>query len=74
MPVCIGPACIHYKKNFPTYLFFASTLIGQCRALEGVRAIGTDGEQPLIEAFKHEFGFSQHLLCSIHVRRNVKQA
>ena len=24
-----GPACICYKKNFATYLFFASTLIGQ---------------------------------------------
>ena len=26
-PILIGPACTHYKKNFSTYLFFASTLI-----------------------------------------------
>ena len=26
----------------------------------------------LIDAFKHEFGFAQHLTCFIHVRRNVK--
>ena len=31
--------------------------------------LGTDG---LLDAFKHEFGLAQHLTCSIHVRRNVK--
>ena len=29
-------------------------------------------EQALAEAFAHEFAFSQHLTCFIHVRRNVK--
>ena len=57
-PVFIGPCCIHYKKNFSTYLFFSSTVVGQCRQLESVRAIGTDGEQALSDAFKHEFGFA----------------
>ena len=71
-PVLVGPACIHYKKSFSTYLFFASTIVGQCRDLAGVRAIGTDGELALIDAFKHEFGFAQHLTCFIHVRRNVR--
>ncbi len=71
-PVFVGPACIHYKKSFSTYLFFASTLIGQYQELEGVRVVGTDGEQALIDAFKHEFGFAQHLTCFNHVRRNVK--
>ena len=71
-PVLVGPICIHYKKNFSTYLFFASTLIGQCRTLESIRVIGTDGEKALLDAFKHEFGFAQHLTCFIHVRRNIK--
>ena len=71
-PIFIGPCCIHYKKSFATYLFFASTIIGQCSHLEGVRVIGTDGEKALIDAFKHEFGFAQHLTCFIHVRRNIK--
>ena len=52
--------------------FFASSLIGQNKQLEGVRAIGTDGERPLIDAFMLEFGFAQHLTCFIHVRRNIK--
>ena len=30
------------------------------------------GEQALIDAFKHEFGFAQHMTCFVHVRRNVK--
>lgn len=55
------------------YLFFASTLIGQCRVLESVSAIDTDGEKALVDAFKHEFGFSQHLTCFIHVRKNIKE-
>ena len=62
-----------YEKNFPTCLFFASTIIGQQPALERVRVIGKNGEKPLIKAFKHEFGFSLHLTCFIHVRRNVKE-
>lgn len=71
-PVFVGPCCIHYKKSFATYLFFASSIVGQCCQLEGVRAIGTDGEKALIDAFKHEFGFAQHMTCFIHVCRNFK--
>lgn len=71
-PVFLGPILVHYKKTFASYLFFASSLIGQNKQLEGVRAIGTDGEQALIDAFMHEFGFAQHLTCFIHVRRNIK--
>ena len=42
--VFIGPCYIHYGKTFSTCLFFASTLIGQCKQLEGVRVLGTDSE------------------------------
>ena len=72
-PIFLGPLLIHYKKSFSTYLFFASSLIGQCPQLEGIRAFGTDGEVALIKAFTHEFGFSQHLTCFVHVRRNIKE-
>ncbi|XP_065887977.1 uncharacterized protein [Dysidea avara] len=68
-PVIVGPACVHFKKTFASYLFFASTL---CQELEGIRVLGTDGEKALLDVFKHEFGLAQHLTCSIHVRRNVK--
>ena len=37
-----------------------------------IRCFGTDDEQALHDAFHHEFPHSIHLLCSIHVRRNLK--
>lgn len=72
-PIFMGPLLIHYRKTFDVYLFFASTLVGMSRELQGVRAFGTDGERPLADAFGHEFTFSQRLTCFIHVRRNVKE-
>ena len=72
-PIFLGPILIHYKKSFASYLFFASSLIGLCPQLQAIRVFGTDGEQPLINAFSHEFGFSQHLTCFIHVRKNIKE-
>lgn len=72
-PVMIGPTLIHYKKSFQTYLFFASSLIGQKKDLVKIRAFGTDGEKALIDAFSHEFRFAVHLLCFIHVRKNIKE-
>ena len=72
-PVFLGPILIHYKKTFVTYLFFASSLVGQCPQLQVIRAFGTDGEKPLIDFFNHEFGFAQHLTYFIHVRRNIKE-
>ena len=64
---------IHYRKTFAVYLFFASTLIGLSPKLQGVKAFGTDGEQALADAFSNEFPFSQRLICSVHVRQNIKQ-
>ena len=72
-PIFLGPLLIHYKKSLASYLFFGSSLVGLCPQLQRVRVFGTDGEQPLINAFKHEFGFSQHLTCFIHVRKNIKE-
>ena len=37
-----------------------------------VKCFGTDGEETLSDTFQHIFRSSKHLLCSIHVRRNVK--
>ena len=71
-PIFLGPVLIHYKKTFSSYFFFASSLIGLNRQLEGVRVIGTDGELALSNALTHEFQFAQHLTCFIHVRRNIK--
>ena len=42
-PVFLGPVLIHYRKNFASFLFFASSLVGLRRSLEGIRVFGTDG-------------------------------
>ena len=49
-PIFIGSTMIHYKKTFHTYLFFAATLIGLRREIQGFR---TDGEKALGDAFAH---------------------
>ena len=69
----LGLLLVYYRKAFAAYLFFASTIVGLCRPLQGVRAFGTDGEQALAETFTHEFASSQHLTCFIHARRNVQK-
>ena len=61
-PVFVGPVLIHYRQDFVTFLYFASTLVGLRRDLEKLQAFGTDGEKALINAFSHEFGFAIHLL------------
>ena len=72
-PIFLGSLLIHHRKNFATYLYFASTLVGLRQELEKLRAFGTDGEEALVDAFSHEFGFVIHLSCMIHLRRNVKE-
>ena len=29
-PIMIGPIMVHYRKTFSTYLFFASSIVGEC--------------------------------------------
>ena len=57
-PILLGPLLVHYGKTFSSYLFFASSLIGQDGQNEGIKVIGTDDEQQLSNAFLHEFGLS----------------
>ena len=71
-PAMVGPVMIHYRKTFSTYLFFASSLLGMRRELASLKCFGTDGEQALVEAFQCQFSSSDHLTCSIHVRKNTK--
>ena len=71
-PAFIGPTMVHYTKTFATYLFFSSTLVGLRQPLSCLQCFGTDGETALYQAFQHSFPMATHLLCSNHVRRNIK--
>ena len=52
-------------------MYFASTLIGLKHNLEKLKAIGTDGEAALVDAFSHELDLPY--TCVIYLRRNIKQ-
>ena len=71
-PPSVGPILVHYKKAFPTYLFYALSLVVLRKDLAGLLAFGTDGEEALAQAFKHEFHFAVHLACFIHKCRNIE--
>ena len=71
-PICVGPILIHYRKTFPTYLFFVSSLIGLQKELKNIQAFGIDGEESLSDAIRHGFPLAIHLGCQIHKRRNIE--
>ena len=54
-PVMIGPMFIHQRKEFKSYHFFASSLVGLNPALSNIRSFGTDGEKALSKAFTAVF-------------------
>ena len=71
-PIMIGPIMVHYHKMFSTYLFFASSIVGECRELQSLRAFDTDGEKALREVqhlhFRDESFLSMLLLLAkVHV-------
>ena len=51
-PTFVGPLFLHYRKTFSCYNSFASGLVGLNRNLTNIRALGTDGEEALIDALK----------------------
>ena len=40
---------------------------------ERILACGTDGEKPLIDGFKRNFGWAIMLRCSIHMKKNIEK-
>ena len=54
-PIYLGPLLIHQSMKFTNYHYFASQLVGLCPGLKDTKAVGTDGEGPLYEAFCNVF-------------------
>ena len=72
-PVMVGPMFIHVRKDFSTYHFFSSSLVGQRQQLSSLQAFGTDGELALENAFMATFPRAQHIRCFLHFRGNVER-
>ncbi len=68
-PTFIGPLFVHYRKTFSCYNTFASSLN---KAVGEILAFGTDGEDPLIEAFARQCQLATHLTCFTHCKGNIK--
>ena len=71
-PVVHGPILVHQKKEFASYHYFLSTLVGLRPQLSAVKAVGSDGEESLTQALKSSFPWAQQLRCFLHMRRNIK--
>lgn len=70
-PVMTGPMFVHQRKQFNSYYFFASSLLGLKPFLSGLCAFGTDGEKALYSAFQTVFPKATHLRCFLHFRGNL---
>jgi len=72
-PSVLGPILVHQRVNFSAFHYFASSLIGLNKNTRGLRAFGTDGQEPLIDAFSHSFPSAVQLRCFIHFKRNISE-
>lgn len=72
-PTYVGPLFLHYRKTFSCYNSFASGLTGLNKSLTAICSFGTDGEVPLIDAFKQQCPLATHLICFSHCRENIKR-
>ena len=70
-PVMIGPMFAHQKKEAATYHAFASSLLGLKSSLKGLKCVGTDGELAIFNGFQLAYPECQHILCFLHLRRNI---
>ena len=72
-PVMIGPALVHQTKKTETYHSLASGIVGLCPSLMNLIAYGTDGEKAIGNAFSLQFHKAIHLLCCLHVKRDIQR-
>ena len=70
-PIYMGPILIHHRMNYSSYSYFANQLVDLRPSLRGMKAIGTDGEQPLYTAMRDTFRNAVHLRCFRHFKENI---
>ena len=68
-----GPMFIHQRKQYESYHQFASRLARLQPSLKNLKAFGTDGEQALYIAFHSVFPDADHLQCTVHLKRKIKE-
>lgn len=63
----LGPLFVHQRKQFSSYHFFFSQLVGLKPGLQRICAVGIDGEQALGNALTTQFNQAVHLQYFLHV-------
>ena len=71
-PLVLGSLVIHHQKQFRTYNYFLSTIVGLRPKLSNIQAVGTDGEEALVEAIGKTFPHASQLRCFRHLQQNVE--
>ena len=71
-PLLLGPLLVHYRKQFRSYNYFLSTLIGLHPEISSIKAVGTDGEKNLVEAVLRNFPHVTHIRCFRHLQQNIE--
>ena len=72
-PAMVGPVLIHQQMDFPSFNYFAATLISHNKKLRNALCFGADGDKALVEAFAHNFPYALQLRCFIHFKENVQE-
>lgn len=72
-PLMIGPMLLHYKKETSSYDELVGYLTARKPALKDLKALGTDGETAIANAFQERCSNMVHVMCSIHFHRNIKR-
>jgi len=72
-PTMPGPMLEHQRKLFRSYNYFLSTLVGLKPGLANVLAVGTEGEQNIVNTLAHKFNSAVHLRCFRHLQQNVER-
>ena len=63
----IGPVLVHQQLKLSTSLVSAN------KQLRHILAVGSDGDEALIQTFSHNFPFAQQLRCFYHFEKNIRE-
>ena len=70
-PKMIGPVLLREKKTQSSYSLLGGILKSLEPELKNLMAFGTDDEKALVGDFNETFQRDTHLLCAIHLRKNI---
>ena len=71
-PLAHGPSFIHNKLDTNAYVTFLASLTRMRPSLKGIKAIGTDGDESILNATLICFPETIQLICCDHKMENVE--